>query len=65
MALFQLFRLQRDALLASSFPLPVLADPGFPTFTGGGVASAERQRGDVGISNGNFLRGILRDEAHH
>ncbi len=51
-------------LFAGGFFLPILADPGFPAFAGGGVASGEGESGDVGIRDGNLLRRIFRDETH-
>src|SRR5271157_727381 len=63
-ALLKRLWLQRDVLFAGGLLLPVLADPGFPAFASGGVASSEGQGGDIGIRNRNFLRRILRNEAH-
>ena len=57
--LVELLGLQGDVLFAGGFLLPIFADPGFPAFAGGGVASAEGEGGDVGISDGNFLRRIF------
>ena len=48
---------------AGGFLLPIFADPGFPAFAGGGVATAEGEGGDVGIGDGNLLRRILQNEA--
>ena len=62
--LVEVLRFERDVLFAGGFFLPILADPGFPAFAGGGVASGEGESGDVGIRDGNLLRGIFRDETH-
>ena len=51
-------------MLSGGFLLPIFADPGFPAFAGGSVASGEGEGGDVGIWDGNLLRGTFRDEPH-
>src|SRR5579859_7879138 len=58
------FRLNPDILLSSRFLLPVLAHPGFKTPARGGIASAEGQRGDFRIGNGDLLVGIFGKKPH-
>ena len=63
--LLQRLRLQRNSLFAGSLPLPILLHPGFPTLARRGVATAERQRGNVGIRDRNLLVRVLRNQPHH
>ena len=51
----QRFRLQRNILFAGGFFLRVFLHPCLPAFPGGGVATGERQSGNVGVADGDFF----------
>src|SRR5271170_8432698 len=59
----ELFWLDGDVFFACSVLFPVLFDPSFEAFAGGGVASGEGQGGDVAV--GDSQLGALggRDDA--
>src|SRR6516225_9776774 len=60
----EVFGFEGYVLFAGRLLLPIFADPGFPALAGGSVASAEGEGGDVGVGDGNFLRGVLRHQAN-
>src|SRR3989441_1922166 len=57
--LLQRLRLKRNVLLASGFLFGVFLHPRLPALAGGCVAAGEREGGDIGIRNRDFLRRIL------
>src|SRR5215472_19286922 len=57
------FGVDADILLAGGFLFPILSNPGFEAFAGGGVFASEGQGGDVGVGNADFVRTTLGDHA--
>src|SRR3954468_21382164 len=64
-SLVELLGFDADVLFACLTLFPVLAHPGFVTLAGGSIASAECERGDIGIRNIQFLIRARRIDAHH
>src|SRR5437870_668479 len=62
--LLQRLRLKRNILLPGGFFFGVSLHPRFPALAGGGVAAGEREGGDIGIRNRDFLRRILGIEPY-
>src|SRR5208282_3456866 len=62
--LFEGVGLQAQTALSGGLLFPVLAYPGFPAFSGSGIAACECECRDIGISNLLALIRILRQHSH-
>src|SRR3954466_4609427 len=64
-SLVELLGLNADVLFAGLTLLPVLAHPRFVTLAGGSIATAEGERGDIGVRDIQLLVRIRRIDTNH
>jgi hypothetical protein len=61
--LFKRLGITLNVVFTGRLLLPILAQPRFPTFAGGGVTARKRERLDFRIGNGNSSAVVLRHYA--